>query len=111
MTSFDPNKLTTLLLQPQQSEPDDLIAALAPVGFANPEAAASCLRRLAAGQPPKSPFAKGDCDPRFILNLLEQLSTAAHPDHTLVSFENFVQKFAATAALYKMLAAEPRSPC
>jgi len=69
MTSFDPNKLTTLLLQPQQSEPDGLIAALAPVGFANPEAAASCLRRLAAGQPPsagrirlggKSPFAKGE---------------------------------------------------
>jgi glutamate-ammonia-ligase adenylyltransferase len=108
MTSFDPNKLTTLLLA-APAQPDELAGMLSAVGFANAAAAASSLRRLAAEHPPAPPFAKGDVDPRFVLNLVQQLSTAAHPDRALISFERFVQNCESPAALYKTLTAEPRT--
>ena len=103
MTSFDPNKLTILLLQAQQSEPADLIEALTPVGFADTEAAANGLRRLAATKELAALLET------FLPTLLLKLSEAAHPDRALVSLERFVQKFESPVTLYQILAAEPRT--
>ena len=73
-----------LLLQPEASN-EEIERLLAPIGFDNWLQAYHCLRRIPDS--PAANLALADGLP----HLLMALSTAAHPDRVLVSFERFIQ--------------------
>lgn len=91
-----------LLLQEQLSD-DQVYSLLAPIGFANWQAADRCLQRIATD--PYIRVALADCLP----DLFIALANAANPDRSLINFERFTQSVTNRLGLLKYLASDPRT--
>jgi glutamate-ammonia-ligase adenylyltransferase len=90
-----------LLLHKQLSD-DEVHRLLAPVGFADWQAAGRCLKRMAHDAQERLALAD------FLPGLLVALGDVANPDRVLVNFERLVQSGPDRLPLFRYLASNPR---